>query len=341
MIAGGGDVDGDGRADFVVGSNAWSGSQPSGGRIQLFRGTPLGPELAWTYEAERPFSQLGWAIAPLADLNADGFADIVATAPGDTGYVYAFSGAPGPGVPRPLFVMGSGGLFGDPARFHPARLQESEDAGVDFTLRSAEGRARLAVQFEKVLQYEPWIGGPTAVNAMQFDTGAPQPGLGSVTTVLDDLGLPFDGAAYRVRARTRSASPFFPQSRWIRPEAHESGDHDVWNKGVQVAVDPPAPVAGQARLAGVTPNPFRGGAGATAGARIAFDLPRAARVSLDVYDVRGARVRSLLADQVAAGPGAVAWDGRDDQGRMARAGLYFVAFAADGRTDRARLVLLR
>ena len=340
-IAGGGDVNGDGRADFVIGSPAWSGGQDREGRIQLFLGTAIEPQLAWTYESDRAGGLLGRAVAPLADVNGDGCADIVTSAPGDTGRVHAFSGGRGPGVPRPLLVVGSGGFLGDPGRFHPARLQPGEVAGYEFVLRSAEGRARLSMQVEKVLQHEPFVGGAPAPGAFAFDTGAPQPGIGSATDLLDDLDLPFDGAAYRVRARTRSASPFFPQSPWIRPEAHESGDHDVWNNGVQVAVDPPAQAAGQARLAGVAPNPFHSGAGATAGARIAFDLPRAARVSLDVYDVRGARVRSLLADRVAAGPGAVAWDGRDDEGRMVRAGLYFVAFAADGRTDRARLVLLR
>jgi hypothetical protein len=127
----------------------------------------------------------------------------------------------------------------------------------------------------------------------------------------------------------------------VRPEAHESGDHDVWNKGVQVAVEPPAARPEGARLSGVMPNPFRGGDGAVAGARITFDLPRAAQVSLDIFDVRGARVRSLRGEMTPAGPGTAIWDGRDDQGRSVRAGLYFVAFAADGRTDRARLVLLR
>jgi hypothetical protein len=339
-IAGGGDVNGDGRADFVVGSPSWAGGQVNEGRIQLYLGSAIEPQLAWTFESDRVGGLLGVAIAPLADVNGDGYADIIASAPGDTGRVYAFSGGNGPGVPRPLLLIGSGGVLGDPGRFHPARLQPGELAGYEFVLRSAEGRARLSVQTEKVLQHEPFVGGAPAPGAFVLDTGAPQPGIGSATDLLDNLDLPWEGAAFRVRARTRSASPFFPQSPWIRPEAHESGDHDLWNKGVQVAVDPPAAPSSGAHLSGVRPNPFHGGAGASTGARIAFELPRAAQVSLDVYDVRGARVRSLRDEFAPAGPGVAVWDGRDDRGRAMPAGLYFVGFAADGRTDRARVVLL-
>jgi len=63
-----------------------------------------------------------------------------------------------------------------------------------------------------------------------------------------------------------------------------------------------------------------------------FRLERDGKTALSIYDAKGRRVRSL-ADQVrAAGWNAVEWDGRDDKGRVVRAGTYFARLeAAEGQ----------
>jgi flagellar hook assembly protein FlgD len=73
---------------------------------------------------------------------------------------------------------------------------------------------------------------------------------------------------------------------------------------------------------------------------VSFALAQPARARIDLYDVRGARVRRLLDEERPAGASAVAWDGLDDQARAVPAGLYFAIFSAEGRTDRARVVRL-
>ena len=50
---------------------------------------------------------------------------------------------------------------------------------------------------------------------------------------------------------------------------------------------------------------------------IRYRLPAEAEVSLAIFDVSGARVRTLLSGRAPAGPGNVTWDGRDDMGRPA------------------------
>jgi hypothetical protein len=67
------------------------------------------------------------------------------------------------------------------------------------------------------------------------------------------------------------------------------------------------------------PSPFG------ASTRIAFTLPRAGPVQLAVFDVTGRQIR-LLADHewFASGPGERTWDGRLDNGAVARPGVYFV-----------------
>jgi hypothetical protein len=71
-----------------------------------------------------------------------------------------------------------------------------------------------------------------------------------------------------------------------------------------------------------------------------FTLPRAGRVTLDVFDVRGARIRRVLDETLPAGPSAKAWDGKDDRGRMAAAGVYVTVLRSGDETARAKLVRL-
>jgi hypothetical protein len=55
-----------------------------------------------------------------------------------------------------------------------------------------------------------------------------------------------------------------------------------------------------------------------------------------IYDVRGRRVRSFTTTT----PGAVVWDGRDNDGNLARPGVYFLRADGGGRQARARFVLI-
>jgi hypothetical protein len=72
-----------------------------------------------------------------------------------------------------------------------------------------------------------------------------------------------------------------------------------------------------------------------------FRLPHRARVSLAIYDLQGRRVRGLLDERREAGEGRASWDGRDDAGRRASAGVYLCRLEADGTRVSRRLVKRR
>ena len=74
---------------------------------------------------------------------------------------------------------------------------------------------------------------------------------------------------------------------------------------------------------------------------LTFDLPRAAHVQLEVFDVNGRRVRTLLAEPRTPGRHSVKWDGTDDHGALLAAGIY-LSRARAGTLEAAsrRLVLL-
>jgi len=83
------------------------------------------------------------------------------------------------------------------------------------------------------------------------------------------------------------------------------------------------------------PNPT------AAGSAFEFSLPRAATVTLALYDVAGRRVRAVAAGAFAAGAQHVQWDGRDERGIAAPPGHYEIKLAALGHVETRPLVRLR
>ncbi len=89
------------------------------------------------------------------------------------------------------------------------------------------------------------------------------------------------------------------------------------------------------------PNPFNS---ATV---IPFDLSNPGYVTLQIYDIMGRRVKTLLAEPKPAGHFEVQWDGRDDLGDIAASGIYFCRLQAitkqssETAVQVRKLVLLR
>jgi len=94
----------------------------------------------------------------------------------------------------------------------------------------------------------------------------------------------------------------------------------------------PAATPALVALAPARPSPF---AGSTS---LSFRLAKDLDVALSIVDVAGRPVRGLAAGTLAAGPHTVAWDGRDDAGRVAPSGLYFAVLTGGGTRAVTRLV---
>ncbi|MFN8178843.1 MAG: FG-GAP-like repeat-containing protein [bacterium] len=102
--------------------------------------------------------------------------------------------------------------------------------------------------------------------------------------------------------------------------------------GVEPRVDLPAAFA----LAAAAPNPF------SRSTAIRFELPRAASVSLRIYDVAGRLVRVLEAGRERqAGRYQAEWDGRTTLARRAAPGVYFCEMKAGDSRGVSRVVLVR
>lgn len=102
-----------------------------------------------------------------------------------------------------------------------------------------------------------------------------------------------------------------------------------------VAVEESAPAAPPLRLGAPSPNP--------SGGRVRLDvsLPAATPVRLEVYDVHGRRVATLIDGVRAAGRHPVSWEARDDRGHPVAAGVYWARFEALGEVRTRAIVLAR
>ena len=85
------------------------------------------------------------------------------------------------------------------------------------------------------------------------------------------------------------------------------------------------------------PNPFN------PTTRIEYWVPEGANkhVQLFVYDVSGARVRTLVNESKRGGRFEVEWDGRDNAGNRVASGVYFYRLSQPGYTATKKMVLLK
>ncbi|MEE8571968.1 MAG: T9SS type A sorting domain-containing protein, partial [Gemmatimonadota bacterium] len=90
------------------------------------------------------------------------------------------------------------------------------------------------------------------------------------------------------------------------------------------------------RLSHAYPNPFN------PVTKIAYSVKETGPVMIEVYNVAGKVVRTLLDTEAEAGTsGFVVWDGTDDGGERCASGVYFYRIAATGFSSSRKMVMLK
>jgi flagellar hook assembly protein FlgD len=114
---------------------------------------------------------------------------------------------------------------------------------------------------------------------------------------------------------------------------YQEGSPATTRAGTALSVEPNARPA-QIALAACRPNPSFGPT------TFQYSLgAEAADVELAIFDITGRSVRTLVSGPVHVGTHQAVWDGRDDNGRLNRAGVYYYRLRSGGET-RSRLLVL-
>jgi flagellar hook assembly protein FlgD len=75
--------------------------------------------------------------------------------------------------------------------------------------------------------------------------------------------------------------------------------------------------------------------------QLRFELAQRGRARIDVYDAAGRRVRRVVDGTFEAGLGAVAWDGRGEDGSSLPSGVYWVRLEAGNVVKGGKIVIAR
>ena len=82
------------------------------------------------------------------------------------------------------------------------------------------------------------------------------------------------------------------------------------------------------------PNPF------TDNTNIHFSIKNSNNIQLDIYNIKGQKVRSILNDKMEGGNHVIEWDGTDDKGHFLGSGIYFIKLTLNSRIKATQKIIL-
>ena len=83
------------------------------------------------------------------------------------------------------------------------------------------------------------------------------------------------------------------------------------------------------------PNPFN------PTTTISFSLPETQRVKVEIFNVNGRKVNTLVDDVMSAGTHTVEWNATDDSGGRVASGIYFYRLTAGDNVVTKKMTLLK
>lgn len=88
-------------------------------------------------------------------------------------------------------------------------------------------------------------------------------------------------------------------------------------------------------LKGNFPNPFN------PETTVSFSIKQDSKVSIDIYNILGQKVKTLVSENLRAGNHAYKWNGKDDNGNSVSSGIYFYRMNAGSFSSTAKMVLMK
>jgi len=88
-------------------------------------------------------------------------------------------------------------------------------------------------------------------------------------------------------------------------------------------------------LHGNYPNPFN------PETTISYSVKENTPVTIDIYNVKGQRVRTLVNEAKASGTHTVTWNGTDNNGRNVSSGIYYYKMSAGKFSSTKKMILMK
>jgi len=88
-------------------------------------------------------------------------------------------------------------------------------------------------------------------------------------------------------------------------------------------------------LNGNYPNPFN------PSTKINFSLKNDSKVNLQIYNIKGQLVKTLVDDELTANHYQYIWDGKDNSNKTVSSGIYFYKMKADDYSACKKMMLLK
>ncbi len=350
-LANAGDLTGDGINDLFVGtlyqSNAAYYLEGTGGSIlyNFWTGTPVD------------------AIGAIADVTGDNSREMIVG--GRDGSIRCFSGGPVT-LPNPGFITGNVSISEGPGVVtevvvSAGDVNASPDAGGNYTLSLEPGTytvnaslpgyyappvANVAVtagmttpDIDFALQMLPLlppqnlaVNAQTGVLSWQAPSSPDQYYPDSYKVYLDGV------LAGNTEDLNWTYAGLVPNTEYLAGVAgvYPTGESEPATLGFTytgTGTDEPVPPV--TALYGNYPNPFN------PDTAIHFSLERRGPATLDIYNVKGERIRRLVAAELESGHHYRSWDGRDDLGRRQASGIYFYRFVAGSYGATGKMLLLK
>jgi len=86
------------------------------------------------------------------------------------------------------------------------------------------------------------------------------------------------------------------------------------------------------------PNPFNPRVSAMTGY---FNLSKAEDVSLTIYNIKGAKVKTIVSGKTNSGTYPITWDGRDSHGKICPSGMYYIVMTTSVYSTSRKIVILK
>jgi flagellar hook assembly protein FlgD len=94
-------------------------------------------------------------------------------------------------------------------------------------------------------------------------------------------------------------------------------------------------IPAKTNLLGNHPNPFN------PTTEISFALSEAGQVILEVYNLRGQKVKTLVNDNLKEGYHTTVWNGKDEDGKQVSSGVYFYKMKSESYLQTRKMILMK